>query len=143
MTPKKTIFEALFGLRKKFIGGVHKHKGGGGRFKAISTISEYKQTCDRMASLTLSSFQDSRIVTSSFQDDQGRHEVGMVENTVKTPIGDLGQGCLFEARLILVLRIHYYFKSAAPLKNVCHTKSVCLIKNSQKRSKTVKNRPFW
>jgi len=32
------------------------------------------------------------------QDDQGRHEVGMVENTVKTPIGDLGQGCLFEAR---------------------------------------------
>ena len=26
----------------------------------------------------------------------GRHEVGFVENTVKTPIGD--DGCLFEAR---------------------------------------------
>jgi hypothetical protein len=32
------------------------------------------------------------------QDDQGRHEVGMVENTVKTPIGALQEGCLFEAR---------------------------------------------
>jgi len=30
------------------------------------------------------------------QDDMGRHEVGFVENTVKTPIGD--EGCLFEAR---------------------------------------------
>jgi len=30
------------------------------------------------------------------QDDQGRHEVGFVENTVKTPIGD--EGCLFEAK---------------------------------------------
>jgi hypothetical protein len=32
------------------------------------------------------------------QDDMGRHEVGFVENTVKTPIGLDGQGCLFEAR---------------------------------------------
>jgi len=32
------------------------------------------------------------------QDDQGRHEVGFVENTVKTPIGEGGEGCLFEAR---------------------------------------------
>ena len=32
------------------------------------------------------------------QDDQGRHEVGFVENTVKTPIGPEGEGCLFEAK---------------------------------------------
>lgn len=32
------------------------------------------------------------------QDDMGRHEVGFVENTVKTPIGTDGEGCLFEAR---------------------------------------------
>jgi len=32
------------------------------------------------------------------QDDQGRHEVGMVENTVKTPLGINQEGCLFEAR---------------------------------------------
>jgi hypothetical protein len=32
------------------------------------------------------------------QDDQGRHEVGMVENTVKTPLGMNQEGCLFEAR---------------------------------------------
>lgn len=31
------------------------------------------------------------------QDDMGRHEVGFVENTVKTPIME-GEGCLFEAR---------------------------------------------
>jgi len=31
------------------------------------------------------------------QDDMGRHEVGFVENTVKTPIQE-GEGCLFEAR---------------------------------------------
>jgi len=30
------------------------------------------------------------------QDDQGRHEVGFVENTIKTPLGD--DGCLFEAK---------------------------------------------
>lgn len=30
------------------------------------------------------------------QDDQGRHEVGFVENTAKKPIMD-GKGCLFEA----------------------------------------------
>jgi len=30
------------------------------------------------------------------QDDQGRHEVGFVDNTVKTPLGD--EGCLFEAK---------------------------------------------
>ncbi|XP_023326552.1 endoplasmic reticulum-Golgi intermediate compartment protein 1 [Eurytemora carolleeae] len=30
------------------------------------------------------------------QDDQGRHEVGFIENTVKTPLGDTG--CLFEAK---------------------------------------------
>lgn len=32
------------------------------------------------------------------QDDMGRHEVGFVENTVKTPIGMNEEGCLFEAR---------------------------------------------
>ena len=32
------------------------------------------------------------------QDDMGRHEVGFVENTVKTPIGIDESGCLFEAR---------------------------------------------
>ena len=36
--------------------------------------------------------------SSSCKDDQGRHEVGMVENTVKTPIGMNQEGCLFEAR---------------------------------------------
>lgn len=29
------------------------------------------------------------------QDEMGRHEVGFVENTVKSPIGE--EGCLFEA----------------------------------------------
>lgn len=29
------------------------------------------------------------------QDQNGRHEVGFVDNTVKTPIGE--SGCLFEA----------------------------------------------
>ena len=32
------------------------------------------------------------------QDDMGRHEVGFVENTVKTPVGIDEEGCLFEAR---------------------------------------------
>lgn len=32
------------------------------------------------------------------QDDMGRHEVGFVENTVKTPMGNENEGCLFEAR---------------------------------------------
>ena len=32
------------------------------------------------------------------QDDMGRHEVGFVENTIKTPIGIDQSGCLFEAR---------------------------------------------
>ena len=32
------------------------------------------------------------------QDDMGRHEVGFVENTIKTPIGIDQEGCLFEAR---------------------------------------------
>jgi len=32
------------------------------------------------------------------QDDMGRHEVGFVENTVKTPLGNENEGCLFEAR---------------------------------------------
>ena len=31
------------------------------------------------------------------QDDQGRHEVGMVENTIKTPLGLGQEGCLFES----------------------------------------------
>jgi len=31
------------------------------------------------------------------QDDQGRHEVGFVENTIKTPLGLSQEGCLFEA----------------------------------------------
>jgi len=34
------------------------------------------------------------------QDDQGRHEVGLVENTVKTPLGIDQEGCLFEARWV-------------------------------------------
>jgi len=33
------------------------------------------------------------------QDDQGRHEVGFVENTIKSPIGD--EGCLFEAKFFV------------------------------------------
>jgi len=33
------------------------------------------------------------------QDDQGRHEVGFIENTIKTPIGD--DGCLFEAKFLI------------------------------------------
>ena len=32
------------------------------------------------------------------QDDMGRHEVGFVENTIKTPLGLGEEGCLFEAR---------------------------------------------
>ena len=32
------------------------------------------------------------------QDDKGRHEVGFVENTIKTPLGANEEGCLFEAR---------------------------------------------
>jgi len=35
------------------------------------------------------------------QDDMGRHEVGFVENTVKTPLGVEGEGCLFEARFFI------------------------------------------
>ena len=35
------------------------------------------------------------------QDDMGRHEVGFVENTVKTPVGPEGEGCLFEARFFI------------------------------------------
>jgi hypothetical protein len=31
-----------------------------------------------------------------FQDDMGRHEVGFIENTIKTPLG--ADGCLFEAK---------------------------------------------
>lgn len=33
------------------------------------------------------------------QDDLGRHEVGFVENTVKTPIGE--DGCMFEANFLV------------------------------------------
>lgn len=33
------------------------------------------------------------------QDDLGRHEVGFVENTVKTPIGE--EGCMFEANFLV------------------------------------------
>jgi hypothetical protein len=32
------------------------------------------------------------------QDDQGRHEVGFVDNTRKTPMGDDASGCMFHAR---------------------------------------------
>ena len=35
------------------------------------------------------------------QDDMGRHEVGFVENTVKTPLGNGNEGCLFEARFFI------------------------------------------
>ena len=31
----------------------------------------------------------------------GRHEVGFIENTVKTPIGNDQEGCLFEARFAI------------------------------------------
>ena len=34
------------------------------------------------------------------QDDQGRHEVGFVNNTQKTPIME-GNGCLFEANFVI------------------------------------------
>jgi len=35
------------------------------------------------------------------QDDMGRHEVGFIENTVKTPLGTDEEGCLFEARFAI------------------------------------------
>ena len=48
------------------------------------------------------------------QDDMGRHEVGFVENTVKTPIGIDEEGCLFEARFhVNKVRRERYM-------NVCH-----------------------
>ena len=41
----------------------------------------------------------------------GRHEVGFVENTIKTPIGIDQEGCLFEARFqinkVCTIVIHY------------------------------------
>jgi len=39
-----------------------------------------------------------KFVGIDIQDDMGRHEVGFIENTVKTPIGNDEEGCLFEAR---------------------------------------------
>ncbi len=36
------------------------------------------------------------VVFFVFQDDMGRHEVGFIENTIKTPLG--ADGCLFEAK---------------------------------------------
>ena len=32
------------------------------------------------------------------QDEMGRHEVGFVENTLKTPLGPDKKGCRFEGR---------------------------------------------
>ena len=49
--------------------------------------SPYHSPCDRLPPV-------SPDVGLDIQDDQGRHEVGMVENTEKTPIVS-GQGCLF------------------------------------------------
>ena len=50
------------------------------------------------------------------QDDMGRHEVGFVENTVKTPVGNNNEGCLFEARfhinkVLLLTYISYQRKN--------------------------------
>ena len=54
------------------------------------------------------------------QDDMGRHEVGFVENTVKTPVGNNNEGCLFEARfhinkVLLLTYISYQRKNYIPL----------------------------
>ena len=46
------------------------------------------------------------------QDDMGRHEVGFVENTVKTPVGPEGEGCLFEARFF-INKVGYQKQSTA------------------------------
>ena len=53
------------------------------------------------------------------QDDQGRHEVGMVENTIKTPIGLGQEGCLFEAtfninKVNTILMIYKQLTSNSP-----------------------------
>ena len=52
------------------------------------------------------------------QDDMGRHEVGFVENTVKTPVGNNNEGCLFEARfhinkVLLLTYISYQRKNSS------------------------------
>ena len=54
------------------------------------------------------------------QDDMGRHEVGFVENTVKTPVGGNNEGCLFEARFHInkVLVLKYLFINLISRKHV-------------------------
>ena len=37
------------------------------------------------------------VVGIDIQDDLGRHDVGFIENTLKTPWND-GKGCIFESR---------------------------------------------
>ena len=50
------------------------------------------------------------------QDDQGRHEVGMVENTIKTPLGLGQEGCLFES----VFHINKVTNCSVPPKEFCN-----------------------
>ena len=54
------------------------------------------------------------------QDDQGRHEVGFVENTVKTPLGPEGEGCLFEARFFInkVKKLNSKFRVSKSYQNL-------------------------
>ena len=48
------------------------------------------------------------------QDDQGRHEVGMVENTIKTPLGLGQEGCLFESVFHINKVTNYNFLGFPP-----------------------------
>lgn len=41
------------------------------------------------------------VVGLDIQDDMGRHEVGFVDNTAKTPIGDNQQGCIFHSTFFI------------------------------------------
>ena len=55
------------------------------------------------------------------QDDMGRHEVGFVENTVKTPLGVEGEGCLFEARFFInkVRKFEYFQRLGVKTFSTC------------------------
>lgn len=41
------------------------------------------------------------VVGIDIQDDMGRHEVGFVDNTEKTPIGDNNKGCIFHSTFFI------------------------------------------
>ena len=56
------------------------------------------------------------------QDDQGRHEVGMVENTIKTPLGLGQEGCLFESVFHINKVTNYKFYN---FHNLDHRVSAC------------------